>query len=52
MKPNHYFALLSHKLPLIPFNLKDDNTKATLIHMYIEVVISRPTTTSEGVWKR
>ena len=31
---------------LILFNIKNDKTIATLIHMYIELVISKPTTMS------
>ena len=36
---------------LISFNIKNDKTKATLTHMYIELVISKPTTTSVWVGK-
>ena len=35
----------------ISFNLKNDNTKVTLKHMYNEIVISKPTTTLVEVWK-
>ena len=35
---------------LLSFNLKNDSTKGTLTHKYIEIVISKPTTT--WVWKR
>ena len=31
---------------VISFNIKNDRTKATLTHMYTELVISKPTTTS------
>ena len=33
---------------LISFNIKNDKTKVALTHMYIELVISKPTKTS--VW--
>ena len=31
---------------LISFNVKNDKIKATLTHMYTELVINKPTTTS------
>ena len=34
---------------LISFNIKNDKTKATLTHMYIELAISIPTTTSTSM---
>ena len=34
---------------LISFNIKNGKTKATLTLMYIELVVSKPTTTLVGV---
>ena len=37
---------------LISIKIRNDKIKATLTHMYIELVISKPTTTSVWTWKR
>ena len=37
---------------LVSFNITNDKTRSTLTEMYIEIVISKPTTTSVWVRKR